>query len=101
MMTRGIRGIGRQAQAENRLPGISQIKGDLQKVFFSKLRKLGLDSSSWLCGDDKASFSLFFPFFSLTKDESYRACLSPSGQMCWKAEMATEVVAGGKGEGEP
>lgn len=50
-MTKGIRGIGRQTQAENCSPGITQIKGDLHKIFFSKLRKLSLGSSLWLCGD--------------------------------------------------
>lgn len=34
-------------------------------------------------------------------NEQYQACLSLSGQMRWRAEMATEVVAGGKGESEP
>lgn len=50
-MTKGIRRIGRQTQAENCSPGITQIKGDLHKIFFSKLRKLSLGSSLWLCGD--------------------------------------------------
>lgn len=64
MMTKGIRGIGRQRQAEDCSPGITQIKGDLRKIFFSKLRKLSLDSSLQLCGDEKASFSFFFsPLF--------------------------------------
>lgn len=63
-MTKGIRGIGRQSQAEDCSPGITQIKGDLHKAFFSKLRKLSLDSSLRLCGDEKASFSFFFsPLF--------------------------------------
>jgi len=34
-------------------------------------------------------------------DEWYQACLSPSGQMSWRAEKATEVIAGGKGGFEP
>lgn len=34
-------------------------------------------------------------------DEQYQGCLSPSGQMRWRADTATEVVAGGKGEFEP